>query len=141
MSNYKYGMYVKTIAKIKKDIIRGMIDEEIKKKWNISEGQLGFIHDVLLKKSYRNIERRVSILENKVEVFTDMNLKIGSQMYSKDEDFGVGTVIEMFKKEFDYLSFRVKFTHRRFPTLCNMDKHGKFTTSPDGNVRVLKRLS
>ena len=64
MSQYKYGMYVKDIAKIKREIVvLKKSDEDVMKKWGISKGQLGFIHDVLLKGQFRTIERRVSNLE------------------------------------------------------------------------------
>jgi hypothetical protein len=47
LSQYKYGLYVKDIAKIKKEIMGGATDKEVVEKWKLSSGQLGFIHEVL----------------------------------------------------------------------------------------------
>ena len=49
-------MYVKDIAKIKREIVvLKKSDSDIKAKWCLTDGQLGFIHDVLLKGQFRNI--------------------------------------------------------------------------------------
>ena len=108
MGHYKYGMYVKTIAKIKKDIQSGLSDEEVKKKYEINDGQLGFIHDKLLKGAYKKIanhEKRLLRLESK-------------QYHSTAEGFGLGVLVE----QIDYKWARIQFNGRKYPTLVNMEK-------------------
>lgn len=142
MSQYKYGMYVKTIAKIKQDIINGMEDESVKDKWSISDGQLGFIHDVLLKKQYRYNERRLTVVENKVRVLMDDSIKVGSQVLCDYPDFGVGTVVELAPiktsgKDIEKLMW-VKFPLREHKTMCNFVT---MKTVHDDVGRKLIRLS
>ncbi len=112
MSNYKYGMYTKTIAKIKLSIKNGMLDDEVKEKYSINDGQLGFIHDKLLKGAYKklhNHEKRLLTLEKKM-------------VHCTSEGFGLGVVIEVLPKENNVEWGRVHFNGRKFPTLVNFTK-------------------
>ncbi len=110
MSQYKYGMYIKTIAKIKKDIQSGMSDEEVMSKYEIKDGQIGFIHDVLLKGAYKKIqnhEKRLLTLEKKM-------------VNSTKEGFGLGVVVEELGKDPSNTEWvRVQFGGRKFPTIVN----------------------
>ena len=105
-------MYTKTIAKIKLSIKNGMLDDEVKEKYSINDGQLGFIHDKLLKGAYKklhNHEKRLLTLEKKM-------------VHCTSEGFGLGVVIEVLPKENNVEWGRVHFNGRKFPTLVNFTK-------------------
>ena len=140
MSQYKYGMYVKTIAKIKQSIIGGMSDSDVQSKYNINEGQLGFIHDVLLKKSYRSIDRRLSQVEEKIENPLAFDVRIGTQV--KCQEFGIGVIVKIYDKDPKMPKLAkmadVEFSNKKFPVLINLDS---MSTNPDGKVRKIKRLT
>ncbi len=135
----RYGMNIHVIKKVKQMINNDHTDTEIQKELDLKVGQVDFVRNILCNGYNRHQDRRIGSLESKVEGL--LAFQVGSQVFNKDIDFGVGTVVEVFKKEFDYMTFMTKFTSRQFPTLCNMSKDGILTTSPDGKVRTLKRLS
>ena len=114
--HYKYGMYVKDIAKIKREIVvNKKSDELIMKKWGISKGQLGFIHDVLLKGQFKKLEQRVTNLEKGLKVSRDV-VK-GSVIYS--DRFGTGEVTQTFT---DGDLMLVKFNSEKLPIMCSKKK-------------------
>ena len=118
MGMYKYGMYVKTIAKIKTDIIsRKLTDSKIQEKYGISVGQIGFIHDKLLKGEYKNMEKRISDIESKLEIQTQP--VVGSILYCNVMGYGTGEVKKIFV---DSELMLVKFTDRQHETMCNLKK-------------------
>jgi len=119
-------MYVKDIAKIKKQIISGRKDKDIQEEWNISDGQIGFIHDVLLKGSHRSVERRVTKLEQKKSIAK------GSFIFCNEADFGLGEVIQIFNCG-DLMT--VKFQNRPLKTMCSLKN---MTTVHDATKRKLK---
>ncbi len=135
----RYGMNIHVIKKVKQMINNDHTDTEIQKELDLKVGQVDFVRNILCNGYNRHQDRRIGSLESKVEGL--LAFQVGSQVFNKDIDFGVGTVVEVFKKEFEYMTFMTKFTSRQFPTLCNMSKDGTLTTSPDGKVRTLKRLS
>ncbi len=123
-------MYVKTIAKIKQDIMSGKLtDSRIREKYDISKGQLGFIHDTLLKGQYKNLDKRLKIVETKIEISGAPVL--GSIVYCNYPDFGTGEVKYMFM---DSTLMEVKFTNRPFNTMCD---YKKMTTVHDDVKRKL----
>ncbi len=134
----RYGMNVHEIKKVKSLVMSGSTDIEIVAKLGYSSGQVDFVRNILCKGFNRVQDRRIGNLEKDVALLKDDSLKVGSQIYCKDDAFAVGTVIEMYPMEFNTLSGLVKFHNREYPTLCNLTK---MTTSPDGKVRKLKRLS
>ena len=128
---YKYGMYVKDIAKIKREIVvLKKSDSDIKAKWGLTDGQLGFIHDVLLKGQFRNIERRVTNLEKGLSNMKEV-LK-GSLLYSNK--FGTGEVERIFN---DGDLMLVRFISEAIPIMCSKKK---MTTVHDNNHEKLRLI-
>ena len=126
---YKYGMYVKTIARIKKDIVNGMVDEDVQSKYSLTDGQLGFIHDTLLKGAYKKInnhEKRLLSLERKM-------------VNSTTKGFGLGVVVEELGKDPGGTEWvRVHFNGRKLPTLVNKTKESfSLTDGTSGKVTFL----
>lgn len=118
MGQYKYGMYVKVIANIKQDIKSLKYDDDaIRKKYNISKGQLGFIHDTLLKGWYKNLSERLDMVSEKIDIVGDP--MIGSIVYCNYPNFGTGEVKRKYK---DSQLMEVKFTNRPYSTMCNYEK-------------------
>ena len=135
-----YGMSGVVLRQIKNDILKKTFSKAyICEKYNIDDAQFELVCKWKLKISYRKIDERITALETKVEEILEFG--VGSQLFCKDIEFGVGTVTEMMKKEFDYISFFVKFPTRPYPVMCNLSKTGLMTTSPDGIVRKMSRLS
>jgi len=135
-----YGMSGPVLKQIKSDILKKKFSQTyICEKYNINDKQFDLICKWKLKIGYKLIDERITKLEKDVEKIKEFG--VGSQVFSKDIEFGVGTVTEMFTQEFDFISFNAKFPTRKYSTQCKIDKHGKMTTSPDGTVVVLKRLS
>ena len=135
-----YNMSGQVLKQIKADILKKRFSKAyICEKYNINDTQFEMVCKWKLKIGYKKIDDRITALENKID--NTQSFGVGSQVYCKDDKFSVGTVIEVFKQEFDYVSFMAKFTSREFPTLCNISKSGEMTTSPDGKVRTLKWLS
>lgn len=131
MGQYKYGMYVKDIAKIKRDIVvLKKSDDEVMKKWGINNGQLGFIHDVLLKGQFRNIERRLTNVERGLK--TSRDVARGSLLYC--DRFGTGEVTKLFT---DNDLMLVKFSNIDIPFMCSR-KH--MTTVHDEVKSKLKLI-
>lgn len=130
MSQYKYGMYVRDIAKIKREIVvLKKSDEDVMKKWGISKGQLGFIHDVLLKGQFRTIERRVSNLERGFSPLRE--IAKGSLLYC--DRFGTGEVTRLFT---DNDLMLVKFSNIDIPFMCSR----KHMTTVHDEVKSKLRL-
>lgn len=128
---YKYGMYVKDIAKIKREIVvKKRSDNSIMTKWGITKGQLGFIHDVLLKGQFKEINTRLTNIERGLKVSRD--IAVGSVIYS--DKFGTGEVTKLFT---DGDLMLVKFNSEKLPYMCSRKK---MTTVHNNEINKLKLI-
>ena len=123
---YRYGMDRHKIAEVKKYIESGKSKEETCQDLKISFGQFGFVADVLCG------SKKTSTLGH-LKVFAE--IAEGDRVECADEDFGVGTVIQLYS-DGDLMS--VKFDKRKISTMCSIKKK---STVHDTKKRKLVMLT
>lgn len=101
---YKYGMHTSKIVKVKQWITKDKTRQSIKKEFSITDGQLDFIANVLLKRQYRI----------KSELIMEKDLKVNGVVYSLT--LGRGEIV----KVFDFNLCAIKFENRKLPAMCDL---------------------
>jgi len=123
---YRYGMKTHKRKLIKEDIEKGVNDDVIMSKFEVSKKQLDFIHDVLLKGKYRGGETIDSMLNEKIDIMTTV-------FTTNNDKFKNGRIVNFVDDKYA----RILFAGRDVPTLVNMEKMTFDTGSEKGKVMVV----
>jgi len=126
-----YGMDGQTLKKIKSDILKKKFSKKyITEKYNITDEQFELICKWKLKISYKQVEEKISSLEDRVQSLENRPY-IGSKIYC--EEYGNGTIETLYAGSL----MRAVFEGRELGIMCDVDK---MVTVHDDKKRKIKRL-